>query len=193
MAKPRTASRLIASAAVLTVIASILVPPVALAQTDNIATNSIAITKIVTGESPAAVAPFKTPDGRPGYFFTLDCTPTIEGQPGAHGQTLVVLDPGATSGTMRYDVSAVLNRDEGAVECTVSEDAPASSAVAGLPTVGIDLPGQSRAADPSTDPVTVKAEANMAIVRFPYTRRDAIAHVTFTNAYAIAAAPNFTG
>ena len=109
----------------------------------------------------------------------------------SHGQFLFLLDVGATSGTTTERVGAVLERDDGELQCTVTEDAPTSSALAGPPTFAVDSQGDTRAADPGADPVSGGAEDNNAVVLFPYTRTNAVAHVTFTNVYAIL--PTFTG
>jgi transposase-like protein len=110
-----------------------------------------------------------------------------------HGQFLLLLDVGATSGTTTERVGAVLDRDDGKLQCTVTEDAPASSALAGPPTFAVDSQGDTRAADPGANLVTGGAEGNNAVVEFPYTRTNAVAHVTFTNGYAVVTTPTFTG
>ena len=131
-----TARRLAAMAgsAAIFVTATVAVTPAAHSQTDNLVTNEIAVTKVVLGQSPDAVAPFMNPDGRPGYHFSFQCT-TSEGQLFAHGQFLLLLDVGATSGTTTERVCAVIDRDDGELQCTVTEDLPASSALAGPPTL----------------------------------------------------------
>ena len=123
-----TARRLAAMAgsAALIVTATVAVTPAAHAQTDNLVTNEIAVTEVVLGQSPDAVAPFMNPDGRPGYL-SFQCT-TSEGQLFAHGQFLLLLDVGATSGTTTELSVPSFDRDDGELQRTVTEELPASSA-----------------------------------------------------------------
>jgi hypothetical protein len=93
-------------------------------------------------------------------------------------------------------VLAVYDRNEGFIRCTLTEDPATSDAIQTPPTVVVEDVGSTFG--PESVTLDARVVGNSVVVDFPYTRRDATVHVTFTNTYAdplppIAIAPTFTG